>query len=259
MKFVNCQKMRTTQIQHKGACGKYDKIKGRCMWGEGGKYHHFYLVRGINVNTLQPISSVYLASTPYPQPKNPIELAFVLDGSNSLTRTQFESIKKLVSNILDRYTISPEETRVAVIEYSDRPEVLIFLNDYKDRNTLQEAVDDIRPSRGPNTATDEALKLAAEHIFSPERGSRPGASKALILVTDDMSTGTQSLRDAAEPLRKKGVPVYVVTIGSRYDVKEIKDLSPSPGYVISVDQPKDVENLGPKITNTIDVNIEKSM
>lgn len=25
MKFVNCQKMRTTEIQHNGACGKYCK------------------------------------------------------------------------------------------------------------------------------------------------------------------------------------------------------------------------------------------
>ena len=182
-----------------------------------------------------------------------------MDGSNSLTRTQFESIKNLVSNTLDRYTISPEETQVAVIEYSDRPAVLISLNDYKDRSTLQEAIDNIQPSRGQNTATDEALKLAADHVFSPERGSRLGLPKALILVTDDKSTGIQSLSDAAEPLRKKGVPVFVVTIGDRYDVEEIKDLNPSPNHVVSVDEPEDMENLGPKITNTIDMNIEKSM
>ena len=202
---------------------------------------------------------VFLVSSPYPKPNNPIDLAFVLDGSDSLTRAQFESIKKLVSNTLDRYTISPEETQVAVIEYSDKPAVIVSFNDYKDRNTLQEAIDNIRASRGKNTATDEALKLAADQVFSPEHGSRPGLPKALILVTDDMSTGSESLRDAAEPLRKKGVSIYVVTIGDKYDDEEIKDLAPSPGQVDSVDDLKDVENLGPKITNTIDKNIERSM
>jgi hypothetical protein len=176
-----------------------------------------------------------------------------------LTQAQFESIKKFVSNSLDRYTISPEETQIALIEYSDKPMVLISLNDFKDRDTLQEAIDNIRPSRGKNTTTDEALKLAADQVFSPERGSRPGLPKALILVTDDKSTGPESLRDAAEPLRKKGVSVYVVTIGSRYDVKEIKDLTPSPNHVVSVDKPEEVENLAPKITDTIDKSIEKSM
>ena len=201
----------------------------------------------------------HLASTPYPHPKNPIDLAFVLDGSDSLTRAQFENIKKLVSSTLDRYTIAPEETQVAVIEYSDRPSLPISLNDHNNRDTLQDALDNIQPSRGKGAATDDALKFAADQVFSPERGSRTGLPKALILVTDDRSTGSESLRDAAEPLRKKGIPVYVVTIGNRYDETEVQDLAPSPGHVLSVDKPDDARNLAPRITDTIDKSIEKSM
>ena len=200
----------------------------------------------------------FLVSSPYEQPKNQIDIAFVLDGSDSLTREEFESIKKLVSNTLDRYTISPDKTQVAMIEYSDKPTIMFYLNDYKDRNTLQDAIDNIQPSRGKYTATDDALKLAADQVFSPERGSRPGVPKVLILVTDDKSTGSKSLREAAEPLRKKGVPIHVVTIGSKYDDVEIKDLVPTPGHVVSVNKPEEVGNLAPKITDTIDKNIEKS-
>lgn len=198
-------------------------------------------------------------SSPYPNPKNPVDLAFVLDGSDSLTRAQFENIKKFVSNTLDRYTISSEETQVAIIEYSDTPSLLISLNEYNNRNALQEALENIRPSGGRSTATNDALKLAADQIFSPQRGSRPGVPKVLILVTDDRSIDSESLRDTTEPLRKKGVPVYVVTIGSRSDDKEVEDLTPSSGHVVSVDKPEDVKNLAPRITDTIDKNIEKSM
>ena len=183
----------------------------------------------------------------------------MLDGSDSLTRKQFESIKKFVSDTLNRYTISPKETQVAVVEYSDTPTIVVSFNDFKDRDTLQEAIDTIRPSRGKYTATDDALKLAADQVFSPERGSRPGFPKALILITDGESTGPEPLRDAAEPLRKKGVPVYVVTIGDRYHGNEIQELAPSSGHVVSVNRPEEVEDLAPKITNIIDRNIEKSM
>ena len=196
-------------------------------------------------------------SSPFPHPKNPIDLAFVLDGSDSLTRAQFENIKKFVSSTLDRYTISPEKTQVAIIEYSDKPSLLISLNDYNNRNKLQEALDNIRPSLGRSTTTNDALKLAADQVFTPERGSRPGVPKALILVTDDRSIDSESLRDSTEPLRKKGIPVYVVTIGSRYD--ETEDLTPSSGHVVSVDKPEGVKNVAPRITDTIDNNIEKSM
>lgn len=159
---------------------------------------------------------------------------------------------------MNRYTISPEETQVAVVEYSDKPVIKISLNDFKSRDTLQKALDDIQPSRGKNVATGEALKLAADKVFSSESGSRPGLPKALILITDDKPTSSDSISDASESLRRKGIPVYVVTIGGRYDPEEIKDLTPRPDHVITADEPEEVEDLAPKITYIIDENIEKS-
>lgn len=167
-------------------------------------------------------------------------------------------IKKFVTGVIDRHTISPTQTRVAVMEYSDKPTVWITLRGYMERNALKEAVSDIRPSRGKSVVTDEALRMAAVDIFSPEHGSRPGIPKVLILVTDDKSTGSESLRLAAEPLRKKGVTVYIVAIGEKVDKKEIGDLVPDNTNVSPIDNPEETRNSAPQIANKIDKNVEKS-
>ena len=100
--------------------------------------------------------------------------------------------------------------------------------------------------------------MAADKIFSPESGSRPGIPKVLILVTDDVSPGSESLREASEPLRKKGVSVYVVAIGNAQDEEEIGDLVPDKTKLFLVDIPKRIENLAPQIVNKIEKDVDKS-
>lgn len=182
----------------------------------------------------------------------------MLDGSDSLTPSQFESIKKFVSMVIDEHTISPTQTRVAVLEYSSKPTLWISLQDYNDREPLKEALSLLRPSRGSDVTTDEVLRMAADKIFSPESGSRPGIPKVLILVTDDVSPGSESLREASEPLRKKGVSVYVVAIGNAQDEEEIGDLVPDKTKLFLVDIPKRIENLAPQIVNKIEKDVDKS-
>ena len=172
---------------------------------------------------------------------------------------QFDNAKKLVSRSLDRYTISSDHTQVAVIEYSNTARVVAFLNDYMERNGLQDVLDNLQPSRGLNATVGNALELAADHVFVAERGLRLGVPKALVLLTNDRLSDTESYRYAVEKLRKKGVPVYVVVMNKKHDSKEIEDVATSPKHVINTRIPDDVKNLGPKLTHVIDESIEKRL
>lgn len=44
---------------------------------------------------------------------HPMDVVFVLDGSDSVTRVNFDKVKKFTSDIIDEFDLSPAKVRVA--------------------------------------------------------------------------------------------------------------------------------------------------
>lgn len=76
----------------------------------------------------------------------------------------------MIKKMIDEYTISPEATRVGVLEYSDKVTIEINLGDFNEAWKLKDAVDKIKPSNNNGAVTDEVLRKAAEEVFNPEKG-----------------------------------------------------------------------------------------
>lgn len=182
-----------------------------------------------------------------------MDLVFAVDGSNSLTSEQFKNLKDTIKKILDSYTISHSATHVGVIEFSDESNEKIRLTDSYDKNEIYSKIDRIEQSRGNLRVTDEALKMAANKMFSVESGGRPGASRALVVLTAGKSTGQQPLPEAITPLEKQGVRVYVVSVGDKVDKKEIHSIvSPDQVFPATPDDPQEVARM---IVTTINKDV----
>ena len=177
-----------------------------------------------------------------------------MDGSDTLTSDQFVNLKDTIKKILDSYIISRSATHVGVIEYSDKSNEKILLTDSYDKNVIYSKIDRIEQSRGNLRVTDEALKMAANKMFSVESGGRPGASRALVVLTAGRSTGQQPLPEAITPLGKQGVRVYVVSVGDKVDKKEIHSIaSPEQVFPTTPDDPQAVVR---KIIKTINKDVQ---
>lgn len=173
-----------------------------------------------------------------------------MDGSNALTSQQFNKLKDMMKKILDSYLISRTATNVGVIEFSDRSSEKIRLTDSYDKDIIYSKIDGIRQSRGNRRVTDEAIKMAASRLF--ELSGRVGASRALVIITAGKSTGSQPLREAIKPLQKKGVRMYVVTVGDGVDKDEINSIVPTKDNVF----PTTPENPG-EVANDVAQVIKK--
>ena len=177
-----------------------------------------------------------------------------MDGSNTLTSDQFKNLKDTIKKILDSYTISRSATHVGVIEFSDNSNEKIRLTDSYDKYTIYSKIDDIEQSEGDLRVTDEALKMAAHRMFSIESGGRPGASRALVVLTAGKSTGQQPLPEAITPLENRGVRVYVVSVGDKVDKKEIDSIvSPDHVFPTTPDNPQEITL---KIVKKINKDVE---
>ena len=130
-----------------------------------------------------------------------------------------------IKSVIESLDIDETSTRVSLIEYSDRPTLEFPLNKYYEQGDVKDAVDNVRASGGQGTVTDQALRLAVDRVFTRDGGDRPGVPNAVILVTDGKSTGNISLSSAAEPLKKTGTNIYVVSVGAATDKQELQSLS----------------------------------
>jgi hypothetical protein len=185
-----------------------------------------------------------------------LDLVFALDGSDSLTKEEFENLKEFVIKSLPSYSISRENTHVGVIEYSDEVSIKLLLHQYFTIQELKEAIRGIEPSRGRGVVTDEALKTAANDVFSITSGGRPGAAKVLLVITDGASTGNQQISEVIEPLKKAGIQIHVVAIGNRIPRKELENMTSGEDSIHVVPTAEELPGKTDDVAEHVDKAIE---
>ena len=109
-----------------------------------------------------------------------MDFAFILDGSGSISKTNWGRIKEFVKRTIDAFDVSPRGSHFALLEYSSEPKVYLRFNDFTDAQlngvNVKRKVEEIIQSGG-QTFIDKALILADQEIFTQEAGMRPGVKK----------------------------------------------------------------------------------
>lgn len=195
----------------------------------------------------------------FKEPRVILDLVFALDGSSSLTKEKFDHLKETLKHILKEHKISSLDTRAAVVEYSNEPAVKIYLNDTYDFNELNRRIDLIVPSMGRNAMTDKMLRKVATDVLSVSKGGRPGAAKALVILTDGSSSGVKYRESAAKPLKDSGVRVYVVITGDDIGPDGIIRIVSVPEDVVRVGDPLEIPTVGPDMGKKIENDVKKGL
>lgn len=158
------------------------------------------------------------------------DLGFVLDASGSL-KDRYNDEKYFLKTLASSFGISKNDVRASVVTFSSWPELSIKFSDHKTTDSFNSAVDAI-PLMGYQTRIDKALQMVKSEMFTPENGARASIPKILILLTDGAQTKQTGYIDPAFPaeeLRKAGVYLVVIGIGSKVDVAELKHMAGDTG------------------------------
>ena len=105
-----------------------------------------------------------------------MDIAFVVDSSGSIGRTNWERMKRFLKALVSRLDISPSAAHIAAIAYSNSPVVVMRFNGVQDTNRINQLLDAMSYQRG-FTYTDKALLLADSDIFQSSRGMRSNVPK----------------------------------------------------------------------------------
>lgn len=139
--------------------------------------------------------------------------------------------KDFVKQVAKSFGVAPGQTQAAMVLYSNSASVQARFGEYATTEEFAQAVDALPYERG-QTRIDKALDVAATDIFP---ASRPGVPKIALLITDGKQTQADDAKDlkaASEPLRKAGVRVLAVGIGSGVDPDELRLVTESDEDVV---------------------------
>ena len=101
-----------------------------------------------------------------------MDLVLLVDGSKSVRPQNFELVKRFVNQIVDFLDVSPEGTRVGLVQFSSRVRTEFPLGRYGTAAEVKQAVLAVEyMERG--TMTGLALRHMVEHSFSEAQCARP--------------------------------------------------------------------------------------
>ena len=143
----------------------------------------------------------------------PVDLAFVFDSSDTIGVGALGDAKMLVKKMVIGLELGADESRVALVVFADKVEVKARFSENLSVKQFQDMVQNIE-SIGSRTRIDKAL-VETKQVF---KEGRDDVYKIAVVLTDGMQSedhDTKSLLSTSEPLRRAGVRVIAVAIGTR--------------------------------------------
>jgi len=146
-----------------------------------------------------------------------IDLVFVLDGSGSVSSTQYQLIREFAESIASALTIGPQNSLVGAIVFSSSAFIHFNLQQHTNVTTLLPALNPGLPYPRGGTDTAEALELLLSSAQDGTMGIRDGRPHIAIVVTDGRSNNASSTETAANAVHGAGIyQVYAAGLGSAY-------------------------------------------
>ena len=146
----------------------------------------------------------------------PVDLAFVFDSSDTIGVGALEDAKMLVKKMVKGLELGADESRVALVVFADKVEVKARFSENLSVKQFQDMVQNMKSigSIGRRTRIDKAL-VETKQVF---KEGRDDVYKIAVVLTDGIQSedhDTKSLLSTSEPLRRAGVRVIAVAIGTQ--------------------------------------------
>ncbi|NXI10754.1 COSA1 protein, partial [Irena cyanogastra] len=144
----------------------------------------------------------------------PLELVFVIDSSESVGPDNFNIIKTFVKTFIDKVSANHATTRIGIINFSHRVDLVSSLKQYTSREYLKSAVDKM-PYLGEGTYTASAIQEAI-HLFE---AARPAVRKVAVVITDGQADSRDKVRlgTIVREAHATNIEIFVIGIVQRTD------------------------------------------
>ncbi|XP_071095092.1 uncharacterized protein [Haliotis cracherodii] len=172
-----------------------------------------------------------------------LDLTFILDGSGSVSRRDFQRMIEFVKAVVTKLDVSKDAVKIAVVEYASKVGDDIKFQDHTTKSSLLKAIGRISKSNG-GTNTAAAILHTFNVLLSPAAGARANAKRVAILLTDGKSNDKPATISPATKAKAAGITMISVGIGNA-DETELRGVAthPSCTHVIMLNSFKEIDSL----------------
>uniref|UniRef100_A0A669CQ83 Collagen alpha-1(XII) chain n=1 Tax=Oreochromis niloticus TaxID=8128 RepID=A0A669CQ83_ORENI len=155
------------------------------------------------------------------------DIVLLVDGSWSIGRINFKTIRSFIGRMVGVFDIGPERVQIGLAQYSGDPKTEWHLNAHPTKASLLNAVANL-PYKGGNTMTGMALNFILQNNFKPSVGLRPDSRKIGVLITDGKSQDEVIL--TSQNLRDSGIELYAIGVKNA-DENELRSIASDPDNI----------------------------
>ncbi|CAG5131625.1 unnamed protein product, partial [Candidula unifasciata] len=143
------------------------------------------------------------------------DIYILLDGSSSINSVGWGRCKTFVSNLIKEFPVGPFNVQFAIGTFSTEFKHLADLNKFYDKDQLSQFILNTTQLQGV-TYTFDALRAIREqgYLSLPSKGSRPGETRILVVLTDGNSDNiTKTIQESDALRREQGIRIIVISVG----------------------------------------------
>ncbi|XP_053883486.1 integrin alpha-D-like isoform X2 [Malaclemys terrapin pileata] len=162
-------------------------------------------------------------------PKHPTDIVFLIDGSGSIGDSDFETMKTFVIEVIRRFRGT--DTLFALMQFSTTFKEHFDFNKFKSTRNIDSLVRQVRQFR-QLTYTATAIQEVVTKLFISQKGSRDGAARILIVVTDGMKNDQLRYSVVIPKAERAGIIRYAIGVGDAFyqhsAQQELREIASNP-------------------------------
>ncbi|XP_078089301.1 cochlin [Mustelus asterias] len=152
------------------------------------------------------------------------DIAFLLDGSWNLGRRRFNLQKNFVIRVTTLLGVGPQGPLVGVVQVSESPKTEFILKEFTNSKDVISAIKNVT-YRGGSTNVGKALIHTTESFFTPDKGTRTGYPKVIVVLVDGWPS--DEIERAANLARESGMNVFIVSVAKALPEEQKMVLDPN--------------------------------
>lgn len=174
-----------------------------------------------NIKVYKPPKAVFntnMSECEPPTCKVPVDIAFLIDGSGSISSSDFSLMKLFARELATNFTISSEAANFAVIQFSDRSQNLFGLSG--DKEKVVTGIAGMTQMKS-STNMDDGLETTLKVLQSSKRS----VTQVVIMFTDGEPDRGNNPVAVAQKLKDADIEIYTVGVGSGVNPDLLKKIA----------------------------------